>query len=65
MPISIVFEVTASPIDLFLNEFLLKHSNVSHSIAAVFLVNSVAIKGFPTSVYFLVLGAAQRGYYIM
>ena len=50
-----------SPIDLFSNEFLLKHSKVSHSSS---FLSSVARKGgsiYLSSVYFLVLGVAKRG----
>ena len=50
-----------SPIDLFSNEFLLKHSKVSHNSS---FLSSVARKGgsiFLSSVYFLVLGVAKRG----
>ena len=54
---------TTSSMDLFSNRFLLKYSKVSHSNS---FLSSVARKGrgVPfslTSVYFLVLGAAQRG----
>ena len=52
---------STSPIDLFSNKFLLKHSKVSHSSN---FLSSVARKGgsiYLTSVYFLVLGVAKRG----
>ena len=52
---------STSPIDLFSNEFLLKHSKVSHSSS---FLSSVARKGgsiYLSSVYFLVLGVAKRG----
>ena len=48
-------------IDLFSNEFLLKHSRVSHSSS---FLSSVARKGvsiYLPSAYFLVLGVAKRG----
>ena len=63
-PISIVLRQiisSSSPIDLFSKEFLLKHSKVSHSSS---FLSSVARKRgsiYLTSVYFLVLGVAQRG----
>ena len=48
---------SSSPIDLFSNEFLLKHSKVSHSSS---FLSSVARKG--GSIYLtLVLGVAKRG----
>ena len=52
---------STSPIDLFSNEFLLKHSKVSYSRS---FLSSVARKGgsiYLSSVYFLVLGVAKRG----
>ena len=53
---------STSPVDLFSNEFLLKHSKVSHSSS---FLSSVARKGgsiYLTSVYFLVLGVAKGGF---
>ena len=53
---------SSSPMDLFSDKFLLKHSKVSHSNS---FLSSVARKGGDpfslTSVYFLVLGAAAKG----
>ena len=59
-PLSRQTTSSTSPIDLFSNEFQLKHSMVSHSSS---FLSSVARRGggsiYLTSVYFLVLGVAK------